>query len=317
MIRIAFVRTAFLVILVTTPAAAQQAQEPIRLVVGYPAGSNTDLVARVLADALGTRLARPVEVENRTGRGGVTAAAAVARAAPDGATLELVPPSFTTVRHVTSDLGFDPRTDVTPISLFGAAALLVLVPQNSPARDLHGLAATLKAGPSICGSPGAGTLPHLAGVLLTQSLGARCDALHHTDPAAGIADLQAGKTQLYINAATTSLRAVNEGKVRALAVASRQRLAAAPELPTVAETVPGFEAETWYALLGPPGLPQALVARLEQATMEAARDPSVVARLRALGAEPVGSTAAELAARLRAEDARWGEAAKAAGLASK
>jgi tripartite-type tricarboxylate transporter receptor subunit TctC len=125
--------------------------------------------------------------------------------------------------------------------------------------------------------------------------------------------LQAGKIHLYVSAAATALPAARAGRARVLAVASLQRIAAAPEIPTVAETVPGFEVEAWYGLAGPRGLPADVMERLEQAAMEATRDPALATRLRELTTEPVGSTGAEFAARLQAEDAKWGEAARAAG----
>jgi tripartite-type tricarboxylate transporter receptor subunit TctC len=131
-----------------------------------------------------------------------------------------------------------------------------------------------------------------------------------------LADLAAGRVQIYVNNAPMSLVAAREGGSRALAVTSRERLAAAPELPSVRETVPGFEAVGWFALLGPRGLPADVAARLERAAAQAARDPAAARRLRVLGGEPVGSSAAELAALLRAEDAKWAGAARAAGLAA-
>ncbi len=132
-----------------------------------------------------------------------------------------------------------------------------------------------------------------------------------------MADLQAGKIQLYFSAAASALPAVRAGRARALAVASPGRVAVAPGAPAVAETVPGFEVEAWYGLAGPRGLPAEVAARLERAGMEATRDPALASRLREAGTEPVGSTRAEFADRLRAEDAKWGEAARAAGLATK
>ena len=153
-------------------------------------------------------------------------------------------------------------------------------------------------------------------MLLTQALGASCRVVHYADPNRALADLAAGRVQLYANNALTGMAPAREGRARALAVTSRDRLAAAPELPTVRETVPGFEAVAWFALLGPRGLPAGVAARLERAAAQAARDPAVARRLRVLGAELVGSSAAELAALLRAEDAKWAGAARAAGLAA-
>jgi tripartite-type tricarboxylate transporter receptor subunit TctC len=155
----------------------------------------------------------------------------------------------------------------------------------------------------------------LATVLLTRGVDAGCEAVPYVDLDQAMADLQAGRLQLYATLLPAGLAMIREGRARALAVASRERHPLVPEIPTVAETVPGFELVGWSSLVGPRGLPGALAARLERAAVEAAGDPSVVRRLRALGAEPVGSTGPELAATLRAADATRGEAVRAAGLA--
>lgn len=312
--------------ILSRPAAAQQPApdatasplpDSVRLLVGFGRGSGTDVAARALADGLRERLGRRVEVVNRLGRASATAAEAVARAAPDGGTLGIVPPTFSVSRHVVRELGFDPTSDFTPISLIAVSPVVVLAAPDLPARDLRGLGDALKVrSDAACAVLGIGTFLHLTGDLLMRGLGARCRPVPYDDPAQAMADLQAGRVLVYVNAATTALPAARAGRATALAVTSRRRVAMAPELPTVAETIPGFEAEAWWALIGPRGLPAPIVTWLERAAMEAARDPAVAARLRALGAEPVGSTAAELADRLREEDAKWGEAARAAGLAA-
>ena len=178
------------------------------------------------------------------------------------------------------------------------------------------MAATLRAAPDTpCATADRGSFLHLTAVLLVQALGASCRVVHYADPNQALADLAAGRVQLYANNALTGLPAAREGRAKALAVTSRERLAAAPELPAVRETVPGFEAVAWFALLGPRGLPAGVAARLERAGAQAARDPTEARRLRVLGAEPIGSSAIDLAALLRAEDAKWADAARAAGLA--
>ncbi len=300
------------------PVPAPAAAGAVRLLVGFGLGSNNDWVARVAAEALRERLGRPVVVENLPGRAGATAAEAVAGAAPDGATIGLLPTSLTTVRHASPrGVAFDPLADFAPLSLVATAPSVVLVAPGHPARDLGGLAAALRAAPDTpCATPGEGSFPHLATALLVRALGAACRAVHYAEPAQALADLAAGRVQIYVNNAPTSFPATRAGRATALAVTSRERLAAAPELPTVSETVPGFEAVSWFALFGPRGLPAGVAARLERAAAQAARDPAAARRLRVLGAEPVGSSASELAALLRAEDAKWAGAARAAGLAA-
>jgi tripartite-type tricarboxylate transporter receptor subunit TctC len=305
----------------TLPASAQDTAvgKPIRLLVGFPAGSNTDQAAHILAEALRFHLGgRLVEVTNRPGGSGNVAAAVVAEAAPDGTTLGLLSSSVAIARHVARSLPFNPQADFTPIGVFAIAPFAVLVSPTYPAQDLRQLAEALRARPDTrCVTPGAGTVTHLSTMLLMRALGATCEAVHYSDPAQALADLQSGTIQLYVNAVGTSLPAVRDGRARALAVTSREHVVAAPEIPTAAEAgAPGFEAATWFALVGPHGLAAAIATQYERAAVEAARDPEVAARLRALGLEPVSSGAAELAALLQTEDAKWGEAARAAGLAA-
>jgi tripartite-type tricarboxylate transporter receptor subunit TctC len=304
-----------------TPAVAQDTlpARELRLLVGFPPGSNTDLLARVLAEALQPRLRRTVRVDNRPGAGGGVATEAVMQGAPDGGTLGFASPSLAIVGHVARTPFYDPRADLTWISIFAATPVVLLAAPDHPARDLRSLGDALRARPGAtrCGTPGAGTFLHLATVLLTRALGAGCEAVHYLDLDRAMADLQAGRLQLYANLLPAGLPLIREGRARALAVASAERHPLVPEVPAVAETVPGLELVGWFSLVGPRGLPEPLVARLERAATEAARDPAVAARLRALGAEPVGAGGAELAATLRATDATWGEAARAAGPAAR
>jgi tripartite-type tricarboxylate transporter receptor subunit TctC len=303
------------------PAVAQDAlpARELRLLVGFPPGSNTDLLARVLAEALQPRLRRTVRVDNRPGAGGGVATEAVMQAAPDGGTLGFASPSLAIAGHVARTPFYDPRADLTWISIFAATPVVLLAAPDHPARDLSSLGEALRARPGAtrCATPGAGTFLHLATVLLTRALGAGCEAVHYLDLDRAMADLQAGRLQLYANLLPAGLPLIREGRARALAVASGERHPLVPEVPTVAETVPGLELVGWFSLVGPRGLPEPLVARLERAATEAARDPAAAARLRALGAEPVGAGGAELVATLRATDATWGEAARAAGPAAR
>jgi tripartite-type tricarboxylate transporter receptor subunit TctC len=305
-------------VLSATPARAQEpppASAPIRLLIGFPPGGGVELSARVLAEGLQARLGQPVAVESRVGAGGMVAAEAVARAAPDGATLGVIAPvGLAVARHTSRALPFDPLADFTPLSLFAAAPVLVLVAPDHPAHDLRGLAEALRAEPDpACGSP-AGVFHPLVATLLARGLGAACRHVPYPDPSRAPGDLRAGTIRAYVSVPPQILPAVREGRARVLAVAAPRRVGFLPGVPTVAETLPGFEAVDAWALLGPRGLPQALAARLERAAAETARDPTSATRLRALGAEPVGSTAAELAETMRAEDARWGEAVRQAGL---
>jgi tripartite-type tricarboxylate transporter receptor subunit TctC len=290
-------------------------REPIRLLVGLPPGSGVDRIAHVFAEELSRRLFRPVNVENRTGARGNVAGEELARATPDGNTIGII--TATTMilnRHLSRQLGYDPQADLTPISRFASLPLMVLGGPGQEVRNIAELIEVLKARPSTCGTPGAGTVQHLALELLIRSVGARCDFVHFRGIGGALPELLDGGVQVYVESAVIGLPLVREGRVRLLAMTSRARSALLPETPTVAETVAGYEAETWLALMGPRGLADSVVGRFEEAAIAVARDAAVVRRLRALSAEPVGGTRTELAATIRAQDSIWGPVARAAGV---
>jgi tripartite-type tricarboxylate transporter receptor subunit TctC len=305
-------------LLLPGPTQAQPAREaPVRLVVGFPPGGGIDLLTRVLAQEMQQRLGRPFLVENRAGAGGNLAADLVAKAPPDGSVLGSVPAGPLVInRHIYRSMPFDPLADFTPISRFAAIPVVILAANDFQPRSVAEFAEWLRAGrPAACGTPGAGTTQHLTNMLLLRALGGLdCTIVHYRGTGPALPDLLTGKIQLYTDTVVTGLPPVREGRARALAIASRQRSSLAPEVPTVAETLPGFEAETWLSLVGPRGMPEALAARLEEAAIAVARDPAVIARLRELGAEAVGSTRAALAATIREQDAMWGPVARAAGV---
>jgi tripartite-type tricarboxylate transporter receptor subunit TctC len=298
-------------------AAVAQTAPPIRLIVGFPPGGGIDLLTRVMGQELQARLNRPVVVENRTGAGGNIAAEAVAKATPDGATLGAIPAGPLVInRHIYRTMPFDPLADFTPISRFAAIPIVILAANDFPPRSVAEFADWLRAGrPAACGTPGAGTTQHLTDMLLLRALGnLDCTIVHYRGTGPALPDLFTNKIQVYTDTVVTGLPPARDGRARALAIASRQRSALAPEIPTVAESVPGFEADTWLALMAPRGLPEAQAAQLEAAMIAIARDPAVIARLRELGAEAVGSTRAELAETIRRQDAQWGPVARAANV---
>jgi tripartite-type tricarboxylate transporter receptor subunit TctC len=299
------------------PAVAQPQGTPIRLVVGFPPGGGIDLLTRVLGTELQARLNRPVVVENRAGAGGNLAAEIVARAPADGSVLGSIPAGPLVInRHIYRTMQFDPLADFTPISRFAAIPVVILAANDFPPRNIAELAEWLRAGrPAACGTPGAGTTQHLADMLLLRALGnLDCTIVHYRGTGPALPDLLNGRIQVYTDTVVTGLPPTRDGRARALAIASRTRSSLAPDVPTVAETIPGFEAETWLALMGPKGMAEELAARLEAAAIAIARDPAVVAKLRELASEAVGSTRAELAQTIRDQDAMWGPVARAANV---
>jgi tripartite-type tricarboxylate transporter receptor subunit TctC len=213
-------------------------------------------------------------------------------------------------------MGYDPQTDLTPISRFATLPLLLLGGGPDGPRNLPDLLEILRGRTMTCGTPGAGSASHLALELLLRTTGARCDLVHYRGTEGAVQDLLNGTLQVYINAAVIGLPLVRDGRVRLLAVTSRTRSALHPDVPTAGETVPGFEAETWIALMGPKRMGEPALARIEAAAIAVARDSTVVHRLRAMSAEPIGGTRAELAATIRAQDSIWGPVARAAGIAA-
>lgn len=296
---------------------ASPSGRPIRLLVGVPPGGSVDLMARIFAGGLQARLGRPVVVENRAGAGGVVAAEAVARAAPDGDTLGATTANVLVAsRHVLERMGFDPLTDLVPISRLAEYPYILLASPGFPARDLAGAGVALRSGALDCGSPGAGSMPHLVLALLLRELRADCTIAHYRGASLALPDLATGRIGLLPDIAVAGLAAARNGTVRALAVTSAARSPLAPEVPTVAETVPGFVVESWLALTGPRELGAGTLAQLEVAAIAVARDPAIVDRLRREGATAVGSSAAALAGRVREEDAAWGALVRAAGIRS-
>jgi tripartite-type tricarboxylate transporter receptor subunit TctC len=297
--------------------AASWPERPLRWLVGFPPGGAPDLLTRILAQRLEAELGQAVVVENRPGAAGNLAAAALARAAPDGLTFgTLFAATLAVNRHVYRNLPFDPRRDFALLSEFARFPSAVMVHPSVPASGVAELGAWLRAqaAPPICATPGAGVIPHLATELLLRRLGARCELVHYRGNPDALRDLAAGRAQVMVDAFPTALPLVRDGRARAVAMTGARRSPLAPELPAVAETLPGFETASWLAVGAPAGLPGAIAARMGAAVMAAARDPDTARRFAALGAEAIGSTREELAARVAAEDARWGELVRAAGI---
>ncbi|WP_198373805.1 Bug family tripartite tricarboxylate transporter substrate binding protein, partial [Roseomonas rosulenta] len=260
------------------PLAAQEAPRdarPIRWLVGLPPGSGPDMLTRLLAERLSSLLGRAIVVENRPGAAGNLAAAALARAAPDGTTLgTLLAATVAINRHLYRDLGFDPARDFTPISHFASFPGVLLVHPSVPAETLAGFADWVRAQPQppLCGTGGAGVVPHLATAWLMREIGARCEFVHYRGSPEAQRDLIAGRVQLLVDGLPTARATLAGGLARGIAVTSLQPVAQTPGLPPVAATYPGFEALSWIAVGAPAGLPEPLAARLEAAVAEAMAD---------------------------------------------
>jgi len=300
--------------MLAAPLAAARAEEwpsrPVRFVVPYPPGGPTDILGRVVAQRVAVDLRQPMVVENRAGASGVIGSEVVARAAPDGTTFLMNASIHLIIPHLNKAMPFDAVADFTPVTNMAMVPLVAVVNPGLPVRTIPELIGYLKANPgkvSYASSGNASAL-HLAGEMFKLMTGT--DMVHVPYRGAGpaVQDLIAGNIQLMFDSIPSSAAAVRNGLLRPLAVTTTQRVAAYPDLPTVAEAgVPGFEISTWYAVWAPPRTPAPIVARLQQAVAAAVAVPEVRERLAVLGADPVADTPEEFARFCVREYARWGK----------
>jgi tripartite-type tricarboxylate transporter receptor subunit TctC len=290
---------------------------PIRLICPFAAGGSADASARMLAEPLGAALGQPVVVENRPGGGATIGAQAVARATPDGHTLLYGTPGPQIINPwLMRSVPYDPVKDFAPVSGYKRAPNLLAVHPSIPANTLAELIALAKARPGTLtyASSGVGSSSHLAGEML-KFLG-QIDITHvpyrGTGPA--LTDLLGGTVSMALDTLSILLPPARAGRLRALGVTTPQRSALAPELPALAETLPGFDAAPFNYIVATGGTPAPVIAKLNQAIVDILNDPAYKARMLALGEEPTPSTPEELAATLASESARWRQVIEAAGI---
>jgi tripartite-type tricarboxylate transporter receptor subunit TctC len=291
--------------------------KPIRLLVGFPPGGSTDIVARVVGQKLGETLGTQIIIDNRPGASATIAMQACARAAPDGYTLVVGHLGTLAVNPaIFPKLSYDPIRDFAPVSLIAVVPAMLAVHPSLPAKSVKELIALAKARPGQLnyGSSGAGGTPHLA--VEYFKLMAGVDIVHVPYKGAGpmTADLVGGQISLTITGIPALMPHVKSARLRALAVSTSKRLPIFPELPTIAETLPGYEATTWYGVLAPAGTPKDLIARLHDAIARSVKQPDVADRLAGEGAEPVSNTPEAFAAYIKSELARWEKIVKRAGI---
>ncbi len=293
---------------------AQEAfpSKPITVLVGFAPGGGTDVIARQLGPRLSELLKQPVLVENRAGASGTIAAQAVTKAKPDGYTLLLGHVSSNAmVPAITPKLPYAAK-DFTPITLLGSVPQVVVVPAASPAKTLQEFIALAKAKPGAINyaSSGRGTQQHFAAEMFELATGTSMTHVPYKGSGAALTDLIAGQVDVNFDTVPTVLQHIKSGKLRALAVTTRQRIATLPDVPTVEEAgVPGYEIGAWYMLMGPASLPPAVRDALAAATNKALQTPEVREKLVALGTEVAGGTPQQAQAYLTAEIAKWARVA--------
>lgn len=285
---------AAVLILAGLPAAyGAYPDKPLRLVVGFPAGGASDVAARAIAEKMSSELGQPIVVENKAGAASNIASAHVAAAAPDGYTMLFGTISLSINGSLYKNLPYDAKRDLAPVSQLSTAPFLLVANPSTPYKSVADLLAAAKKGgkkePVYYASAGNGSGAHLFMELFTSKAGIGMEHVPYRGAAPAMADVLGGQVGVTFDNIITTLPLVQSGKLRALAVSSAKRSAAAPDVPTLAEAgVPGYDASSWFGLFVPAGTPADVVERLNKAAVHAVNTPEVVATLRGVGAEPVG-----------------------------
>ncbi len=287
--------------------------KPIVLVIPFAPGGGTDALARPFARVLSERLGQPVVLENKGGGGGMIAAQYVAKARPDGHTLLMTTSTFLTAASGQRPLPYDVLKDFTPVSWLGRGPLLVIVNKDTGITTLQELIARGRAKPDSINfaSSGVGSVLHLAGELFIQRAGIKATHIPYQGAGPGLVDLLAGHVQLFLMTVPSIIGHVKSGGVTLLATTGRTRMAAFPNVPTIAEAaIPGFEAGTWWGITGPAGLPPHVIETLDKAVKDSVRTEVMRKRFEDEGAEIVDATPGEFGAMLAAELAVWRQVVK-------
>ena len=300
------------------PAIAQDPwpNKPIRIVVGFAAGGATDISTRVMQPKLTALLGQPVVIDNRPGAGGNLATEIVVRSPPDGSTFLMGTIGALSINtSLYASLPFDPQADLTPVAMSGNVLNVLVVPADRPWRSVAELIAAAKKSPETItyGSSGVGGAGHLAGALLDGMAGVKTVHVPYRGGGPLMTDLIGGKIDYAFSTAPTAMPQVQSGRLRLLAVPTLRRVRSMPDTPAVAETLPGYEVQNWYALVGPRNLPPAIVTRMNAAMREALADPAVSASLEGQGVEPLPSSPAELARFIREETTKWAPIVRSSG----
>jgi tripartite-type tricarboxylate transporter receptor subunit TctC len=300
----------------TTAALAQNwPAKPIRMVIAFPPGGPTDIVSRVIAQQLSQQLGQSVIVDNKPGAGGNIAAELVAKAPADGYTVFYNTSAIVIGPALYGKVNYDTLNDFAPVALTASVPLVLVVNPQLPARSVKDFIelARSKPGQLNYSSSGTGTITHLASAMLSSQMGLQTQHVPYKGSAPGLVDLAAGQTQFMIDTMNTVLPYVRDGRLRALGVASLKRSELLPDVPTLAETILGFEAAAWQGVVVPSQTPSEIIARLNQELNKALQHPDVRQKLALQGADILGGTPAQYSAYIRSEMPRWAKAVKDSG----
>ena len=300
----------------TASAQSPFPSRPVHIFVPYAAGGGVDILARTLSDVVSRHWGQTVVIENRPGAGGVVASQALVTSPPDGYTLIVVASGHATNPFLYPKIPYDTFNDFAPISLLASSPNILLVRADSPFRTLGDMIAQARAKPGSLSfaHAGTGTSTHLAGELLKNLTGIDINAIPYKGGAPAINDLLGGQIPMSFNNGPESVGQIEGGTVRALAVTTASRASFLPDVPSMAETVPGYDTEVWWGLLGPAGMTRDLVEKLSHDFVAALNTEAVKERLTRLGASPIGSSPQQFDAKIRADYRKWGPIIEAAGI---
>ncbi len=301
------------------PGAFAQTGYPagtIRIVSPYPPGGGTDILSRVIGQKLNENLKQPVVVENRAGANGTIGAAYVAKSAPDGLTMLVVPAGYAANPALYKSLPYDQARDLAPVSHLASGPLVLVVHPSLPTKSIREFIALAKSRPGEInvGSAGNGSLPHLCAELFNSAAGVKLTHIPYKGSGAAIVDVLGGQVPVYFMNILQSLPLIKAGKLRALGVTSPQRSAIAPELPAIAQDVPGFDMTNWYGLLVAGGTPREIIGKLQQEVARVLNLPELKERLAGEGMTVVASTPAVFVEFLAGETAKYNRIIQAAGI---
>lgn len=280
--------------------------KPVRIIVPFAPGGATDIVTRIVGQKLGEVWGQTVVVDNRAGAGGNIGADLAAKGTPDGYTLFMPSGSVMTANvHMYKKIPFDPVKDFAPITNVANGPQIVAVGNNVAAKNIKELIALSKSRPLNFGSAGVGTQTHLAAENFLFSAGMNATHVPYKGEGPALSDLAGGQIQMVTPNLSAAINLVNAGKIRALAVTSKQRVPQLPNVPTVAETVPGFENLGWFGLVAPAGTPKAIITKIHADTVKVLQSADIKKRFDELGMAPVGNSPAEFARDMKQESALW------------
>jgi tripartite-type tricarboxylate transporter receptor subunit TctC len=302
------------------PAAAQEwPSRPVTLIVPYAAGGLMDTVGRYLGERLAKAFGQTFVIDNRLGAGGTLGTQHVARSAPDGYTLLVASVAQVTVAPLIQEVKYDSVRDFLPISMFSSGIIAVAVNTSSSAKSVRELIAEAKSAPGklAYSSAGFGTIAHLGAAMFASAAGVDMIHVPYKGAAPAAQALAAGEVQLFVGNLSELHAFIEAGKIRVLAVATPNRAEALPDVPAVAETLPGFQVAGWQGLLAPAQTPKDIANRLEKEAIAAARDTAASARFRNMSINTVGSTSEEFATAIKRDHALYQQAIRAAGLEKK